>query len=58
MDAPRRSCWRNGFEIATLGKLALDGFAKVQAHDTMAGGRRMKVVWMQITAAGRKAITY
>ena len=41
-----------------LGKLALDGFAKVQAHDTMAGGRRMKVVWMQITAAGRKAITY
>jgi hypothetical protein len=30
MDAPRRSCWRNGFEIATLGKLALDGFAKVE----------------------------
>jgi hypothetical protein len=44
------------FEIAMLGKLALDGFARVKAHDTMAGGRRMKVVWLQITAAGRKAI--
>jgi hypothetical protein len=58
MAAPRRSCWRDGFEIAMLGKLAPDGFAKVEAHDTMAGSRRMKVVWMQITAAGRKAITY
>jgi hypothetical protein len=44
MAAPRRSCWRNGFEIAMLGKLALDGFVKVEAHDTMAGSRRMKVV--------------
>jgi hypothetical protein len=29
-----------------------------RAHDTMAGSRRMKLVWMRITAAGRKAITY
>jgi hypothetical protein len=46
----------HGFEIAMLSKLALDGFANVEAHDTMAGSRRMKVVWLQITAAGRKAI--
>jgi hypothetical protein len=45
-----------GFEIAMLGKLVLDGFARVDTHDTMAGSRRMKVVWLQITAAGRKAI--
>jgi hypothetical protein len=32
--------------------------SRKSAHDTMAGSRRMKVVWMQITAAGRKAITY
>jgi hypothetical protein len=30
----------HGFEIAMLGKLALDGLAKVDAHDTMAGSRR------------------
>jgi hypothetical protein len=47
--ASRSRCWA---------RLALVGFAKVEAHDTMAGSRRMKVVWMQITAAGRKAITY
>jgi hypothetical protein len=46
----------HGFEIAMPGKLALDGFAKVEAHDTMAGSRRRKAVWLQITAAGRKAI--
>jgi hypothetical protein len=38
-----------------LDKLTLDGFAKIEVHDTLARSRRMKVVWMQITAAGRKA---
>jgi hypothetical protein len=42
----------HGFELAMLG----DGLAKVEARDTMAGSRRMKVFWLQITAAGRKAI--
>jgi hypothetical protein len=39
-----------------LGKLAFDGFANVEAHESMAGSRRMKVFWLQITEAGRKAI--
>jgi hypothetical protein len=46
----------HGFEIAMLGKLVLDGFARAETHDTMAASRRMKVVWLQISAAGRKAI--
>jgi hypothetical protein len=58
MAAPRRSCWRNGFEIAMLGKAGAGWLGESRAHDTMAGSRRMKVVWMRITAAGRKAITY
>jgi hypothetical protein len=45
-----------GFEVAMLGKLVLDGLAKADARDTMAGSRRMKVVWLQITRAGRKLI--
>jgi hypothetical protein len=47
----------HGFELAMLGKLAFDGFANVEAHETMAGSRRMKVYWLQITEAGRQAIT-
>jgi hypothetical protein len=46
----------HGFEVATIDKLVLDGLAKVEAHNTMAGRQRMKVVWMQITEAGRRAI--
>jgi hypothetical protein len=46
----------HGFDVAILGKLVLDGLAKVEAHDTMAGSRRMKVFWLRITEAGRKAI--
>jgi hypothetical protein len=30
-----------------LGKLAFDGFANVEARETMAGSRRMKVFWLQ-----------
>jgi hypothetical protein len=46
----------HGFHLAMLGKLAFDGLANVEAHQTMAGNRRMKVFWLQITEAGRKAI--
>jgi hypothetical protein len=46
----------HGFEVAMLGRLVLDGFATAQEHNMMVGSRRMKVVWLQITAAGRKAI--
>jgi hypothetical protein len=46
----------HGFELAMPGKLAFDGLANVEARDTMAGSRRMKVFWLQITEAGRKAI--
>jgi DNA-binding PadR family transcriptional regulator len=46
----------HGFHLAMLGKLAFDGFANVEARETMAGSRRMKVFWLRITEAGRKAI--
>jgi hypothetical protein len=46
----------HGFHLAMLGKLAFDGFANVEARETMAGSRLMKVFWLQITEAGRKAI--
>jgi hypothetical protein len=44
-----------GVELEMLDKLDIDGLAKAGAHATMAGSRRMKVVWLRITAAGRKA---
>lgn len=46
----------HGFEVAMLGRLVLDDLARAEDHNTMAGGRRIKVTWLQITAAGRKAI--
>jgi hypothetical protein len=46
----------HGFEVAMLGKLVIEGLAKAEEHNTKAGHRRMKVVWLHITAAGRKAI--
>jgi hypothetical protein len=46
----------HGFELAMLGKLEFEGFANVEAHETMAGSRRMKVFWQQTAEAGRKAI--
>jgi hypothetical protein len=42
----------------TTRKRPFDGLANVEAHQTMAGSRRMKVFWLRITAAGRKAIAY
>jgi hypothetical protein len=46
----------HGFDLAMLAKLAFDGFANLGARETMAGSRGMKVFWLQITPAGRKAI--
>jgi hypothetical protein len=46
----------HGFERRMLDKLARDGLTRIEAHNTMAGGRPITVTWMQITAAGRKAI--
>jgi len=49
----------HGLQSAMLGKLTVDGLAKVEAHDTKVAGRRVKVkvTWLRITEAGRKAIT-
>jgi hypothetical protein len=46
----------HGFVLVMLAKLGVDGLAVVVDHSTMAGRRRMKVTWLRITAAGRKAI--
>jgi hypothetical protein len=46
----------HGFEIEILGQLALDGLAVAVGHTTIAGRRRIKVSWLRISAAGRKAI--
>jgi hypothetical protein len=46
----------HGFELAMLAKLVIDGLAVAVDHSTMAGRRRMKVTWLRIAAAGRKAI--
>jgi hypothetical protein len=46
----------HGFESATLGQLVLDGLISVEARNLTAGRRRMKVCWLRITDAGRKAI--
>jgi hypothetical protein len=39
-----------------LAELVLAGFALATPQDTRAGSKPMMVVWMTITAAGRKAI--
>jgi hypothetical protein len=46
----------HGFQLVMLDKLVLDGLAKAEERATMAGSQRMKVAWLQVTAAGRKAI--
>jgi hypothetical protein len=46
----------HGFEIAMLSRLVLDGLAAAADHSAMVGRRRMKVTWLRITNAGRKAI--
>jgi hypothetical protein len=46
----------HGFELAMLEQLVLGDRARSAAHNTKVGGRWKKVVWLQITLAGRKAI--
>jgi hypothetical protein len=46
----------HGFEGAMLGKLLLDGLANAWLEDMRAGRRQMKVTWVRVTAAGRRAI--
>jgi hypothetical protein len=46
----------HGFESAMLTDLLSHGLARADIHNMRAGDRPMLVVWMQITAAGRKAI--
>jgi hypothetical protein len=41
------------FEIAILGQLVLEGLAVAVDHTTRAGRRRIKVIWLGITAAGQ-----
>jgi hypothetical protein len=46
----------HGFTIDMLRALAAGGFLRVDVHSAHAGGRQKLVVWMQISAAGRKVI--
>jgi hypothetical protein len=46
----------SGFSFAQLAGLLIDGYATVQRKRIDVGGREKSVPWMQITAAGRKAI--
>jgi hypothetical protein len=46
----------HGFESGMLGDLVLDRLAVAVDHSTMVGRRRVKVTWLRITAAGRRAI--
>jgi hypothetical protein len=45
----------HGFESAMLGQFMLDGLVKAETHDMKIARRRVKVTWLQITEAGRKA---
>ena len=46
----------DGFTIKQLSGLLIDGFATLERRRANVGGRERPVFWMQITAAGRKAI--
>jgi hypothetical protein len=46
----------HGFESAMPSDLVLNGLGVAVDHSTVAGRRRIKVTWLRITAAGRKAI--
>jgi hypothetical protein len=47
----------DGFSIDQLAGLVVQGFAVMQRRRVDISGRMRTVVWMQITEAGRKAIT-
>jgi hypothetical protein len=46
----------HGFPLAMLGDLVMGGLALATFQDTRAGRQPMLVVWMTITAEGRKVI--
>jgi hypothetical protein len=46
-----------GFSVGQLAALVIDGFAKRRPIVTNVSGREEIVVWMQITDAGRAALT-
>jgi hypothetical protein len=45
-----------GFPIEMLEELVSSGNARAEAHRTTSAGRPVTVVWLQISAAGRKVI--
>jgi hypothetical protein len=45
-----------GFTRDQLGNLMFSGLGKREVRDMTTNGQRAKVVWMQISAAGRRAI--
>jgi hypothetical protein len=47
---------KQGFELAMLGDLVFGGFVLATPQDAPAGSQRELIVWMTITAAGRRAI--
>jgi hypothetical protein len=46
----------HGFTIDMLGALAAGGLLRIDTHNAHTGGRPTIVVWMQVSAAGRRAI--
>jgi hypothetical protein len=46
----------HGFTSEMLDELISSGNAKAEAHTMTSGGRPVVVVWLQITAAGRKVL--
>jgi hypothetical protein len=46
----------HGFELDQIATLVFRGFTKREVSNVTIGGRQVKVVRMQITATGRKAI--
>ncbi len=45
-----------GFSVGQLSGLAFDGLAQIELRRINIDGREKSVVWMRITAAGRRAI--
>jgi hypothetical protein len=47
----------HGFSAEVLGRLVIDGFAKVHVGSMLAGQRQLTVRWMKITDFGHLAIS-
>jgi hypothetical protein len=56
LGVPAAVMLAHGFTHETLAGLARDGFATVQPESVKTGGRRVEVVRVRITDAGRRAI--